>query len=341
MHPEIKIDTVSRVFDDGNHNGFPDLVQFHGRYYLAFRCNTTGHLAMEGSSVRILSGPDGDAWTEAHHYEVPGRDIRDPHFAVLNDTLFLYTFSWLIQDGRFEHNHLLGHGVWSTDGTDWNGPTPLEGTLGHYAWRAVTHGGKAYLNARRKRGFVFTDDKVESDRLVQSTLMDSEDGLIFKPAIFFDQEGGDETAFQFEDDGALLAIMRTVGPPPHNAIFWRSRPPYTEWERTVLHRFIGGPMLVKWGDRYLVGGRRFEEDGKASGTVGVSTSIGWLDGLAPGETPHLVEGTDLPSGNDTSYPNFVALSDTEGLLVYYSSHEGSGTKLAPSAIYLARISIDS
>jgi hypothetical protein len=337
MYPDIHIDSVNKVFDDGNHNAFCDIIRFRDRFYLAFRSNPTGHLALEGSSVRILSSADGVDWEHVHHYEVPGRDIRDPHFAILNDTLFLYTFSWLVQDGGFEHNHLLGHGVWSTDGTTWSDPEVLEGTLGHYAWRAVTWNGKVYLNARRRRGFIFTDDRAEIDRLVQSVIMDSEDGLIFKPTIFFPQEGGDETAFQFEDDGTLLAVMRTVGsPPPHKAPFWRSKPPYTTFERTLLHRFIGGPMLVKWGDRYLVGGRRFDGD-QAGGVVGSSASIGWLGGL--GETPHLVEGVNFPSGGDTGYMGFTAISDTVGLLAYYSSHEGSGTKEAPSAIYVARVRV--
>jgi hypothetical protein len=335
MTPEIHIDSVRKVYDDGNHNGFTDLVRFADRFYLAFRSNPTGHMALEGSSACILSSADGIEWTEVCTFATPGRDLRDPHFAVLNDKLFAYTSSWLDEE-KLDINHQLGYGVWTLDGATWSDPVPLEGTWGHFIWRSLTHDGKVFLNGRRKRGFIFTDDSDVGSLALQSTLMESEDGLTFRPAIYFPQEGGDETAFTFEDDGSVLAVMRTIGPPPHNAVVWRAKPPYTDWSHTMLHRFIGGPMLARWGERYLVGGRRFPGE-QAGGTDNSSTSIGWLEGLGPGETPHLVEGIDLPSGGDTSYTGFVALSDTEGLLSYYSSHEGSGTKEAPASIYVARL----
>ena len=41
----------------------------------------------------------------------------------------------------------------SGDGAEWSEPVALEGTYGHYIWRAAAHGGKAYLCGRRKAGF--------------------------------------------------------------------------------------------------------------------------------------------------------------------------------------------
>jgi hypothetical protein len=336
MNPEIHIESVRQVFNDGNHNGFPDFIRFRDTFYMVFRCNPIGHLGKEGTSGRIMSSPDGIEWTEIHHFEVPGRDLRDHHFVEFNGKLFVYVGGWLVKDAIYEYAHILGFGLYTTDGTNWSEPKPLEGTLGHFIWRTLVYDGKVFLNARRRRGFVSTGILLDDDLLNESTLMKSDDGFTFKPVIFFPQKGGDETAFQFEDDGTVIAVMRTIGPPPHNAVFWRAKPPYTDWTHTMLHRFIGGPMLAKWGDRYLVGGRHFDGD-LAGGTEHVRTSLGWLEGLGQGETPHLVEGISLPSGGDTSYTNFVALSDTEGLLAYYSSHEGSGTKAAPAAIYIARL----
>ena len=84
-------------------------------------------------------------------------------------------------------------------------------------------------------------------------------------------------------------------------------------------------MLVKWGDRYLVGGRKTVDRSRPR------TTLYWL------VEDQLVEITELPSGGDNSYPGFVELSPTRGMLSYYSSHEGSGTSLAPSAIYLAEL----
>jgi hypothetical protein len=61
------------------------------------------------------------------------------------------------------------------------------------------------------------------------------------------------------------------------------------------------------------------------------TTLYWLT------NDQLEEITELPSGGDNSYPGFVPLSDTRGLLSFYSSHEGSGSGLPPSAIYLAEL----
>ena len=84
-------------------------------------------------------------------------------------------------------------------------------------------------------------------------------------------------------------------------------------------------MLAKWGDRYLVGGRRTVDRSYPT------TVLYWL------VDNQLVEAAELPSGGDNSYPGFVALGPHSGLLSYYSSHEGSGTHLAPSAVYLAEL----
>ena len=56
-------------------------------------------------------------------------------------------------------------------GNTWSKPFQLEGTYGHYIWRAATHDGKAYLCARRKRGY--TDEKIAEmrDKLNLQTLL--------------------------------------------------------------------------------------------------------------------------------------------------------------------------
>lgn len=334
MHPDIRIDSVCKVFDDGNHNAWGDIIQFHGRFYVGFRNNPKGHLFNDDSVAVIMASDDGENWAESLRYTDADRVIRDPHFAVLGERL--YAISSIHVPGRDEYRALC---VSTADGVSWDELRPLRGTEGKFLWRVIAHGGKIYGNEHRVLNPPPGGSDYDGDLASRSAIMVSDDGESFRDFLTFPQEGGNETGFVFEDDGSLLAVMRTIGLPPHNAVVWRAKPPYTEWTHTMLHRFIGGPMLAKWGERYVVGGRRFEGD-LASGTEGAHMSVGWLDGLGAGETPHLVDGPDLPSGGDTSYPGFAAISDTEGLLSYYSSHEGSGTKLAPSAIYVARISTD-
>ena len=107
----------------------------------------------------------------------------------------------------------------------------------------------------------------------------------------------------------------------------RFRPPYNEWNRTDLDRYIGGPLLVKWGNRYLVGGRNSVDDTYI-------TRFCWL----ANDTLHTAAA--LPSGGDNSYPGFIELSPSRALVSYYSSHEKDGGGTAITAIYLAELEIE-
>jgi len=248
---------------------------------------------------------------------------------VYRDTLYVYSSTWLVDTtdpSARDLNDMLGHACWTPDGRTWHGPRTMAGTEGHYVWRAATDGQRAYLCGRRKRGLAKTHTFEESWTLTEGAMLVGDDGLTWETAGLFQETYGNETAFLFEPDGEVLALAR--GRHPRPAQLCRSRPPYHEWTRTDLDRDLGGPMLAKWGNRYLVSGR------KGMGTDNPQTALYWLEG------DQLHEIAVLPSGGDNSYPGFVALSDTQGLLSFYSSHEGSGTSLAPSAIYLAELRVD-
>lgn len=322
----VRISGARIVYNDGNHNAFTDLCRFRGRFYLTFRSCPDGHMIFPTSRIVVLASEDGRAWQNVLSFHVPGRDVRDPHLLAFQGRLFVYTGTWLCDPddpNRREINEHLGYAAWSEDGQAWQGPQFLEGTYGHYIWRAATYGGKAYLCGRRKRAFARTASWEEQEAILESALLESDDGLIWKPVGLFQETHGNETAFLFEERGEILAIAR--GKHPRPALLCRSRPPYKVWRRQELERDIGGPLLAKWGDRYLVGGRQW------GGPKGPVTALYWL----VGDRLHPI--AELPSGGDNSYPGFVPLSKTRGLVSWYSSHEGSGTHLAPSAIYLAEL----
>lgn len=321
--PHVEITSVRRVFDNGEHNAFTDLVRFRDRLYLTFRSCPEGHSVFPTSSIIILTSADGDEWEQVHRFSVPKRDTRDPHFVVFNDRLFVYTGTWYCGDGPPAHRDLnehLGYAAWSKDGTDWHSPIMLEGTYGHYVWRAAAYGGKVYLCGRRKREFVRIPTP-EDDPAVESALLESDDGLIFRFHGRFQEEFGDETAFLFLEDGDLLAVARSGG--GRNAQLIRSTPPYTEFVRSDLGRYIGGPLIKRWGEHFIVGGRK---------TIGpAKTSLYWLTDGA------LQEFAELPSGGDNSYPGFVTLDSDRALVSYYSSHERDDSGGTITAIYLAEL----
>ena len=112
-----------------------------------------------------------------------------------------------------------------------------------------------------------------------------------------------------------------------NAELCRSKPPYQEWYRKDLGRYIGGPLLTKCNGRYLVGGRKWENET-------YRTALYWL------EDKELVPLVELPSDGDNSYPGFIPLGPQRALLSYYSSHEKDKEGKPITAIYLVELEIE-
>ena len=321
--PALKVESVRRVFHNGEHNAFTDMVRFRDKLWLTFRSCPDGHSVNPTSSIIVLSSDDGQQWQQVHRFRVAKRDCRDPHFLVFKDRLFVYSGAWYCGDGppkHYEMNEHLGFAVWTGDGQKWHGPIMLEGTYGHYIWRAATHGGKAYLCARRKRHFAKTGSREEREPLVQSAMLESDDGLIWRTVGFFQERYGNETAFLFKKDGSVLAVARGAG--HRNAQVCQAKPPYQDWQRVDLDRYLGGPLVVRWGAHTLVGGRDITS-GKP-----VTTLYWLLDN-------RLHKCAQLPSGGDNSYPGFLQLSEQRALISYYSSHERDATGKTITAIYLA------
>lgn len=323
--PAVNVVSVRRVFHNGEHNAFTDLIRFKGRFYLVFRNCPDGHMVHPTASIIILASEDTKEWKQVHRFNVPLRDTRDPHFLDFQGKLFVYSGTWhsgttTPAPATYDLNQHLGYAAWTNDGAEWHSPVMVEGTFGHYLWRAAAFGEKAYLCGRRKIGFEIAARGEGSQ--VESVMLESDDGLIWRKRALFQETAGDETAFLFETDGSVLGIGRRSG----NAQLLRSKPPYTHWERVDLGRSIGGPLLAKWGSRCLVGGRK-------TTSAGATTAFWWLLGA------QLHEFAELPSGGDNSYPGFVELAPDRALVSYYSSHETDPSGKPITAIYLAELKL--
>lgn len=321
--PAVEVSNVRRAFHNGEHNAFTDLVKFQDAYYLTFRSCPDGHAVHPTASIIVLESDDAIEWRPVHRFRVKHRDTRDPHFLVFRDQLFVLTGTWYsgadsLPPADYDLNKHLGYACWTSDGARWSEPSLLEGTFGHYIWRAATYGDRAYLCGRRKIEF---DIRPRGEgREVESLMLESDDGLVWRKAAVFQEVQGDETAFLFESDGTVIGVGRRGR---GNAQLLRAAPPYETWQRKDLGRYIGGPLLARWGDQLVVGGRNSTDD------RGPKTSMCWLiDG-------QLHEFAELPSGGDTSYPGFIAVNDTAAIMSWYSSHETDATGNRITAIYLA------
>lgn len=325
--PRVEVLSVRKVFHNGEHNAFTDLVRYRDHLYLTFRSCPDGHMVHPTASVIVLRSRDGRDWEQVHQFRVEGRDPRDPHFLVFRDHLFVYTGTWYSGQrtpdiSEYDLNQHLGYAAKTSDGTTWESPLMLEGTFGHYIWRAAAHGDRAYLCGRRKPQFEILG-KGEPPT-VESLMLESDDGLIWRKRAVFQESVGDETAFLFEPNGRVIGIGRHGQ--GKEAQLLESDAPYTSWSRRSLNAPVGGPIIAKWGDRLLVGGR------KTTAGQAPKTSLYWLEGTT------LTEFAELPSGGDTSYPGFIELSPERALVSYYSSHETDASGNGITAIYLAELS---
>ena len=129
--PNVQVANVRRVFHNGEHNAFTDLIRFRDRFYLTFRSCPDGHPVYPSASIIVLESDDAELWRQVYRFRVPKRDTRDPHFLIFKDKLFVYTGTWYCGDSApevYEMNQHLGYAVNSVDGREWSEPTMLEGT---------------------------------------------------------------------------------------------------------------------------------------------------------------------------------------------------------------------
>jgi hypothetical protein len=104
-----------------------------------------------------------------------------------------------------------------------------------------------------------------------------------------------------------------------------------------MDRYIGGPLLTKWGAYHVAGGRK--SGAALVGKRGPKTALYWLNPDAKSEKELLTEFVELPSNGDTSYPGFVELSQTRAIVSWYSSHEKDRKGKQITAIYMANLDI--
>ncbi|GAB5403125.1 MAG: hypothetical protein Aurels2KO_13560 [Aureliella sp.] len=323
--PQVQVTDIRVAFDDGNHNAFTDMIRYRDQYWLTFRTCPDGHMVHPTSEVVVLRSMDGDTWKEATRFSVPNRDVRDPHFAILGERLFVYSGTWYCgttspKPEEYDLNRHLGYAVFTDDAVKWSGPTMLEGTYGHYIWRAASYGGRMYLCGRRKIEF---DQRNRKDTTVQSAMLVSDDGLRFTTQGLYQETSGDETAFLFSSDGSVLGVSRRGR---GNAQLVQSKPPYKKWDRSELPEYIGGPLLSRWAGQLVVGGR-------CNTPAGPKTHLFWL---VDGKLHRIAE---LPSGGDNSYPGLVPISETQALVSWYSSHEPKADGSRNTSIYLAKLTL--
>ena len=322
---KFELVSVEKIWDQGKHNAFTDLIRWQNRWYCTFR-EADGHVGGDGT-LRVLVSSDGKKWESAALLTEKGIDLRDPKLSVTPDGRLMIVAGGSVYEGK----KLLGRQprvAFSKDGQEWTSTTRVL-TEGEWLWRVTWHDGKAYgvsYNAA-ERASTAAKEAAKSGKAPPGPaewklkLVVSSDGVQYDLVKHLDVPGHpNETTLRFLPDGELLAWVRREG---GNTFGWlgRSRPPYTEWTWKEGNARLGGPNFLPMADGRLVGVTRLYDKPVRSAVVTIDPATGKLK-----------EELTLPSGGDTSYAGLV-WHDGVLWISYYSSHEKK------SSIYLAKVKL--
>jgi len=329
-----ELDWVERVYGDGRHNAFTDLVQWNGHYYLCFRHAET-HSSLDGE-IRLMRSKDMREWEPCGVIKTPGDD-RDPHFTYAGDRLYVFFGTWDIVhkpgDQTPHRGCVRSYCAYTTDGASWS---DVHGAYdpGFWLWRVSFHDGMFYSAA-------YTARRPTPD-MRETRLLISEDGVNWNLISTVTRERmAGEADMRFEPDGSIWLISRT-GDKDGGAMFTRSSPTRDFWTAANLGVLVHAPAIAEWNGRFFVAGRA-REDGKY-----VTRMWEIVNPHGEPENVELREVITLPSEGDTSYPGLLPDpasldGDTPALFIsWYSQHEreevGGGKHAA--CIYTGRVSLE-
>jgi len=299
-----KIISVEKIWDEGPHNAFTDLLRFGDRWWCTFREAADHGLSI--GTVRVICSEDGECWASTAVLEEEGVDLRDPKLSVTSDGRLMLVMGGSLYEGA-EYRTRSPRIAFSEDGYSWTVPQKVLAE-DHWLWRVTWHGGMAYSVSKLgeghypRRGFLYSSADGIEWRWITEFFLPNETWT------------ASETTLRFMPDETMVALVRPdwIG---------TSKPPYADWQWTQIGEKMGGPNFIRWSDgRLWASARGRHPEGEAATVLAQMTETSYEPVLW------------LPSGGDCSYAGMV---EYEGVLwmSYYSSHEGK------TSIYLAQIEV--
>jgi len=304
---------VQKIWDQGPHNAFTDLIRFQDRWWCTFR-ESAAHVGGDGKA-RVLESADGKEWKSAALVAEDGIDLRDPKLSIMPDGRLMMILGGSIYEGKTFKGR-QPRVAFSSDGRTWSAPKKVL-EPDEWLWRVTWHDGVCYGLSYNAAARTEPDAKKAADSGEikpgpadwKLKLVRSKDGETFETITHLDVPGHpNESTLRFLPDGRMAAFIRREGGDQQGWV-GTSKAPYKEWTYHPVGQRVGGPNFVVLPDGRLIASLR-----KYKPTA--QTILATLDA----DTGKLSELLTLPSGGDTSYAGMVV--DGDKLWVsYYSSHE--------------------
>lgn len=317
----LRILEVRKIWDQGEHNAFTDLVRWHDRWWCTFR-EAADHVGGDGA-IRVLESTDGKTWTSAAYVTEKDVDLRDPKFSVTPDDRLMIVVGGSVYLGTKQLKGRQPRALFSKDGRNWTVPARIM-QEGEWLWRVTWHQGTAYGLSYNSGP---TGSAAAGGPEWTLRLFSSRDGLKWDQVSALDVTGRpNEATVRFQPNGDLVAMVRREAGSKNG--FWGvAKPPYTRWTWEESNHRFGGPNFVRAPDGAWTVGTRDYTSAAPGATKPASTMIARL-----GEKGKLVPLATLPSSGDNSYPGLV-WHEGQLWVSYYSSHEGK------TSIYLAKLAV--
>jgi pimeloyl-ACP methyl ester carboxylesterase len=308
--PVLELESVSMIWNRGEHQAFTDLIRYRDQWVCAFREAPKHDGGIQGSKIIVLTSTDRETWTFNHEFDDPRGDVRDAKLSINpQGELVLLTAIQLFGATSADDSKHQSIAVFTNDLKHWGDPLDVLDD-GYWLWglswnKADGYGYSIGYRADYTAHLYRTRDGRRFERISESM-----DAVTNKP---------NESAIVFDGDYAFC-LLRAFGP----AYIGTAQKPFKDWSWNRIDQPIGGPEMIQLPDGTLLGAGRLYLPDKIR-----ATSLFKVD-------PHrgtIRELLRLPSGGDTSYPGLVYHN---GILYlsYYSSHEGK------TSIYFATVSID-
>ncbi len=316
----------------GAANNNLDWIRHGERVYLAFR-TAPRHWASDEARLIVLSAPLGSEqqaqaqWSREVVFDLQDRDLREPRFLTVGERLLFYFFEADSQPGIFSPNSIRVSEMQARG--QWSDSRPIFAP-GHVVWRTKWRRGAAWMSVYDGRELYEQRGRARSVRLLRST-----NGIDWSSVSGEEspvpQAGGGECAFEFDEQGNLVALVRVE---PRGALVCTAPADRLQtWDCNPTPFRHDSPLLVRHGDRFFAIARR-----SLGGTVERMPS--WLPNdtrlildqlrfwwtrlrttvyeVLP-EERRIVPLLDLPSRGDTAFASAIDLGDGRFAIANYSS----------------------
>lgn len=237
----MKLIKKIKIYSDGKHNAFTDMIYFKQKYYVCFRSGRA-HMSPDGRAVILSSqNPVSPAdWRVNKEFALEG-DVRDTKFFVFKDALHLLLPVRIPDEKR---RTICTYLTSSGDGNLWRNPVKIF-KKNWVSWRPKPHNGKLY-------GAFYSYE--ENMMQWKVSLYVSSNAKTWTPVSTITSGfAPNETEIEFMN-GKLYAWVRREG---GNTLECVSSYPYKTWAEISLKGRLHAPVVQKVAGKTVLGVREF------------------------------------------------------------------------------------